>query len=217
MVLQKPKYRIAFLAVLFGATIAALGRAIIAPIKMQDPQSLAFTFPEIVPLSGWTLQSTEAILPAESKPFVGRRYQYRRESRELAIAMRFSPGPSGDVEQFVRIYLEWPAIAEVRQQENTGYYGLFLVEDIASLNACINPSGLGTYTASQFQSNRERYGRGWQRLLPWLLGRQSLIEQRCLWTSLSMSVEDNSTEAYRLLEQVWPDWYTWWRSRFEYF
>jgi len=83
------------------------------------------------------------------------------------------------------------------------------------LRSCINPRGPGVITYEQFIQNRYTYD--WQpsRLLPVLLGQEPLRDHRCLWTYLSLPLENLSEQqAYSILEEVWLSWYQWWHPRF---
>lgn len=59
------------------------------------------------------------------------------------------------------------------------------------------------------------------RVFLWVLGQESLLDQRCLWTLISVSLPENArtnptmTEAaYKQLESAWFTWSLWWQSNF---
>ncbi len=59
------------------------------------------------------------------------------------------------------------------------------------------------------------------RLLPWLLGRETLVDRRCLWTLMSMPLpmgaKSNSIaseKVFKALETAWFSWYQWWQPKF---
>jgi cyanosortase A-associated protein len=79
----------------------------------------------------------------------------------------------------------------------------------AYLDACINSRGGSTFTEEQFRANRIQYDVQFNRLLPWLLGQQELRDQRCLWTHLSIPLNQSSPESsYHILENAWFSWYS---------
>lgn len=138
----------------------------------------------------------------------------------LNIEMRYEVETDGDVKQFIKnntaiqFLLDQPLLV-VRQQEGVGFYGVFVYQKRAYLDACINSRGGSTFTKEQFSYNRIQYDVQLNRLLPWLLGLQPLRDKRCLWTHLSIPLNQSSPEqAYLILENAWFSWYKWWSSRF---
>jgi cyanosortase A-associated protein len=105
--------------------------------------------------------------------------------------------------------------AIIRHQKETGFYSLSIEKERVYLRACINPRGPSAITYAQFIHNRYTYDLQFARLLPVLLGQESLRDHRCLWTHLSIPVKNASFEAdYQVLEKVWLSWYQWWHPRF---
>ena len=203
--------RLIILIALFSAVIGVLAKSILFPTASKTTNN--FYWPEIVPLDGW--QSLPSSPLVESGSISGRQYQYINNNLTLDIKMRYFVNTSGEVRNFIKNYESTYASPQIKQKEGIGFYGLFTYQDRAYLSACINPRGFSTFTARQFKQNRNLYDLQFNRLLPWLLGRENLKDERCLWTSLSIPVKSSPPEfAYQSLENAWFSWYQWWSPRF---
>lgn len=187
-----------------------------------------FVFPSVVTLPQWQLvashplkaQTIERPPPLSKFILPARQYRYIQNDLRLDIEMRYKVETDGDVKQFIkdntaiRFLLDQPLLI-VRQQEGLGFYGLFVYQKRAYLDACINSQGGSTFTREQFSYNRIHYDVQFNRLLPWLLGQEALRDKRCLWTHLSIPLNQSSPEsAYLILERAWFSWYKWWSTRF---
>lgn len=185
-----------------------------------------FTFPTTVPLPEWQ-QIASRSLPdriVEQEPygkvaFPGRRYQYKQNNLLLSIDMRYELNSEGNGRQAIadNINISFPgdrSPISIRHNQQLGYYAVFVHQQQAYLNACINSRGGSTFNSSQFDTNRLRYDFQLQRIAFWLLGRQELRDNRCLWTHLSMPLKHSASDTYSTLEQAWVSWYQWWNSRF---
>jgi cyanosortase A-associated protein len=188
---------------------------------------IPLAFPTTVPLSQWQQVASQPLPDriVEQEPygkiaFPGRRYQYKQNNLLLTIEMRYELNAEGDGQQAIATYNDItfsPARSPllIRQSQQLGYYAIFIHQQQAYLNACINSRGGSTFTSSQFDTNRLRYDFQFQRIVLWLLGRQELRDNRCLWTHLSIPLKQSSPDsAYTTLEQAWFSWYKWWNSRF---
>jgi cyanosortase A-associated protein len=225
--------RISFLVVIFGSVFFVFGKSILIPSVTNDSTTALFVFPEKVPLDGWQLLASRSLPECKGLPhattepactsansellvaIAQKHYQYVRNGRILDIEMRYFTSTDGDVSHFLRTYTSLVPSFRLRQQKRVGFYGLLVDRQKAYLSACINPRGGSTVTIGQFKQNRYLYDVRLNRLLPWLLGRESLRDNRCLWTHLSVSLENSSPEAaYQVLENAWFSWYEWWHLRF---
>ena len=178
-------------------------------------------------LPQWQLVTSQPLKPHtfERPPFAklllpGRHYRYIQNDLHLDIKMRYEIETNGDVKDLVKKYnnikfsLNKPSIV-VRQHAQLGFYGLFVYKDRAYLDACINSQGGSTFTPEQFSYNRLHYDVKFNRLLAWLFIQQQLRDNRCLWTDLSIPLNQSSPEsAYAILENAWEFWQQWWRPRF---
>ncbi|ERT08164.1 cyanosortase-associated family protein [Lyngbya aestuarii BL J] len=194
--------------------ILVLARVVFAS-STQTLSKTTINLPEKVPLSEWNSTSYTLEKPEEESLFKtpDQRYQYIQNDLTLNIEMRYLPG--GNVERLVEKYQLSPSFPLVRQQENLGFYGLFVAEKRAYLSACINPKGISTFTRKQYSQNHSIYTLEWNRFIPWFLGQKQLRQRGCLWANLSIPLEDNSPEAaYQVLEKAWFSWYTWWSANF---
>ncbi len=206
------------LAVTFGSIFAALGKSFLYPTSTQATAT-PFTFPENIPLASWQpLESVSLEENKEANLISGRLYPYEQNNRLLEIEMRYIIKTRGNVQRMEEQYRHQKISADpltIHHQEGIGFYGLTATPDRAYLSSCINPYGGSTVTAEQFRDNRNTYDLRVSRLVPWLLGQQELRDFRCLWTLMSIPLEDTTAEqAYPILENAWVSWYAWWQPRF---
>ncbi|NER28315.1 MAG: cyanoexosortase A system-associated protein [Symploca sp. SIO1C4] len=211
------RLRIPFLTITCSGVILVLGKLILAPNSSRYTAK-PFVLPSEVPLAQWqSLHSQSLFTPIVWQPnlMTSRNYQYQQNNLSLDIEMRYLVPTNGNVQELLQIYTTLPASAQMRQQEEVGFYYLLADEQQAHLSSCINPRGKTTVTEQQFTGNGNRHDLQLNRLLPWLMGEVQLRDRRCLWTHLSISVENTSpSEAYQILEKAWFSWYQWWQPRF---
>jgi len=211
------KVRLGLLAVGMGTTLLVLIRAIAVP----KPAVTVYQFPPAVALAGWDSISVQP-LPGEKELPPGQQYQYRQADRVVTVAVRVMPG-DGNISRFLRVYTPIQGGntgLQPRYQAGVGHYGILADKGTAYLTACINPSGETSVTPQQFMQNRYA-GVTTARLLPWLLGQQSLTDQRCLWTLMSTPLDQADKKGaiapentFKTLESVWFSWYEWWQPNF---
>lgn len=205
----------------FVGVLLVLGGSILNPVA-EKRRVTSFVFPPEVPLPGWQpLGSGRLTESAESHSFLaGKHYRYSRNDLPLDIEMRYGDYEmTTDIKLFIAGYTAIPLTPShpllFRQQQGVGFYNLIAYQERAYLSACINPQGGSTITAEQFNHNRLTYDLRFSRLLPRLLGQESLLDRRCLWAHLSIPTRRLTPEsAYPLLEQAWFAWYQWWSPRF---
>jgi len=185
-----------------------------------------FTFPATVPLPQWQQVASQPLPDriVEQEPygkvaFPGKRYQYKKNDLLLNIDLRYELNTVGDGQQAIANDLNLSFSPNrspllIRRDRQLGYYAVFVHQQRAYLNACINSRGGSTFTSSQFDANRWRYDFQPQRIALWLLGRQELRDNRCIWNHLSLPLKQPVPEAYSTLERAWFSWYKWWISRF---
>ena len=134
--------------------------------------------------------------------------------------MRYMIGSLGDIHDYFKNHSyirlqDTQLLQNLRQHKGVGFYSLFVHQGRSHLSACINPHGGSTVTSAQFIANRHTYDLQPQRLLLWVLGKESLLDRRCVRVHLSMSSTQVPVETnYSVLEQAWFNWYQWWNSRF---
>lgn len=198
--------------------ILVLGKIVLFPSIHKDS-----FFPPVVPLPKWQLIDSIEINSISEKPWIlpGRHYRYTQNQLPLSIYMHSVEPPDGDVKQLIdrhtaiKFSAAQPTLS-IRQQAGVGFYGVYVYQQQAYLDACINERGISTFTAEQFSQNRKHYELQFNRLLSHLFtGTPPLRERRCLWSHLSIPLKGASPEAaYNNLETIWFYWYTWWSSRF---
>jgi cyanosortase A-associated protein len=212
-----------FLVIVLGGTVSALVWGIINPGKtISTPQLASFTFPENVSLTGWQqLNSVGSHSDAQekivSKTFIAdKTYQYRRNNLLLHVEVHYMQVSKGDVNHLIGRYTSIPPLSEIYQQEEVGAYALLVDQQRLYLTSCINPQGKGTATNRQYFVNKMLAEVDPERIVAWLVGRDALFDQRCLWTIMSMPMEKPSTKekTHLLLKEAWESWFTWWQSRF---
>lgn len=212
MMFWKP-IRVSLLALTFGGVFWVVGKSVLAPTSSQRQTTNAFEFPTDVALPGWQSLGSQPLI----KP-LGRNYRYNQKDLKLQIEMRYVES-SFENQTLFREYN--PLVLSpsksapiVRQRKAMGAYTLSVDEKRAYLRACINPYGNSAITYTQFIQNRYAAGLQLSRLLPWVMGKESLLDNRCLWAHLSLPIQDSSPEkAYQVLEDTWIFWYKPWHLR----
>lgn len=218
--------RIPLLIITCVNVLFVVGRSILDP-NIGKRTFTPFVFPQEVPLPQWRLVESRPLKgrTIESSTFgklvlPGRQYLYIQNDLHLDIDMRYEVETDGDVKDYIKsqtpikFFLDKPSVL-VRQHPQLGFYGLFVYEKRAYLDACINSRGGSTFTIEQFSDNRAQYDRQFSRLLAWFFVQQPLNDRRCLWAHLSIPLNQSSqNSAYVILENTWFSWYQWWRPRF---
>lgn len=209
--------RLIFLIAIFSGVLGVLVKSILFPATSK-PTAL-ISFPGTIPLQGWqTLPSFSLVDSSGDRipsSIAARQYQYVNNDLILDIKMRYFIKTNGEVKDFIKHYESISVSPLIRQKEGIGFYGLFTYQERAYLSACINPYGFSTVTARQFKQNLNVKGLQLNHLLLWLLDQGNLKDEHCLWTNLSIPLNNSSPEvAYQSLENVWFLWYKWWHSRF---
>jgi cyanosortase A-associated protein len=220
------KLRVPLLVLTFANVLLVFGRSILDPTigKRTVPY---FVFPPVVPLPQWQQVASHPLKnqivdrpPLFKVVLTGSEYRYLQNNLPLDIEMRYEVGTEGDVKRLIqdntaiKFSINQPLLV-LRQQQGIGFYGLYVYQQRAYLDACINSRGGSTFTKEQFRANRIHYDVQFNRLIPWLLGQQELRDQRCLLAHLSIPLNQSSPESsYHILETAWFSWYQWWLPRF---
>ena len=218
------KLRLPVLIITFTSALFVFSRTI-TDSSIGKRAATPFVFPSSVPLSQWQFVSSKPLpnqiveqLPYGKLILPGMHYRYQQNGIPLKIDMRYEVNTGGDVKQLVEMHTDVKFLPNqpmpIIREHKLGFYGVYVYQQQAYLDACINPSGGSTFTSAQFDYNRIHYDLQFQRLLLWLLGRQELRDNRCLWTHLSIPLNQSSPDAYSTLEQAWFSWYKWWQTRF---
>lgn len=182
-----------------------------------------YQFPEQLSLPEWQfIKSINSPLKVDYEQVIAnQKYIYKKDEQELEIVNRYVVGTRGMYHGMIKLEENVNDNNEVNfllstRQKNSLNYALFTKENKAYLVSCINPRGGSTITTTQFMANRYKYDLKLQRLFPWLIGKESSIDLRCLWSSLSISINDNNSPeiAYQTLEQAWFSWYDYWQDNY---
>lgn len=206
-----PRWRLlTFASVLAGTLVVQAGT--LWQAMTLDRQS--FRFPQQVPLKQATLNRSQA-RPGQkghaySEILAQHQYQYQFQGQDLRIDMSYVTGTTGDLLRFLENYpiadqaLQPLPKPQVRQQ-GANYYAVYTHGDRAYLSACLDPGGLATVEEGHFIHNWNSH---W-----YLLGRD-YIDDRCLWTHLSVPLNQQPPQqAFSILESNWLSWQEWWRNR----
>lgn len=211
-------FRTQYLTLILGSVLVVLGKVILFPLP-ENPKPSSFVFPEQIPLPEWQSDEVQPLAKSEDSLLIAqKRYRYIRNNLPLDIEMRYMQLPGGDFMTYLREHK--PASSTVvRQREGVGFYILGVdKQQQAYLSTCINPRGGTTLTFAQFNQNRYFYDLRPERLVSWFLGKEELLDRRCLWAHLSIPVKDSSpTKAFQVLEEAWLSWHQWWQPRFPKF
>ncbi|MFQ4146227.1 cyanoexosortase A system-associated protein [Chlorogloeopsis sp. ULAP02] len=146
----------------------------------------------------------------------GKDYSYLKNTQQLKLQMRYVVNTRGEPNPFLEMLSE-NLIKNSHQQfkyiKGVGFYTLYHDSKQAYLTACINPRGGSTVTSVQFMQNRYKYDLVWNRILPWVLGKEVLRDDRCIWAQLSLPLNGvSASNIYLVLEAVWNKNYTAWQS-----
>ncbi|MEL7332123.1 MAG: cyanoexosortase A system-associated protein [Cyanobacteria bacterium J06560_2] len=217
------------LAVVSLAIAAVTIKTTLQPLP-KTPSYANYTFPETVPLAQW--QSVKPTVPMPetletqtrkditADEFVGdivatHHYRYQQNRAQLSIYAQYLVNTNGNIKSVITEQTGQP-LTSLSQDPNRGYYSLSAHRGNATLHTCQNARGTATVTTDQFNRNRMIYDLQPSRILPWLTGQDTLPDQRCLWTQLSVSLSNYESEAaaYAALEAAWIDWADWWGPHF---
>ncbi len=145
-------------------------------------------------------------------------YSYLRNDQHLELQMRYLMNTRGESNPFLEQINTNPAKdnqKNIRYVKGIGYYLLYSDAKQAYLTACINPRGGSTVNSAQFMQNRYTYDLTWSRILPWIFGKEILRDNRCIWTQLSVPLNEVAdSKVYPVLESFWTNNYATWQSLF---
>ncbi|BCL35184.1 cyanoexosortase A system-associated protein [Nostoc sp. MS1] len=210
--------RFKFLASILGLGILVTAKSILFP-NPDKPKISNFVFPQEVPLAQWqpTLVNSIEHSSIDNPDLIAQKhYRYVRNSIPLDIEMRYLGNfYEADIGMYLERNFGIKSFKIIRQKNGVGFYALGIDKQKAYLSSCINPRGNSTFTHAQFRDNRFSKDISFHRIIPILIGKEALLDKRCLWVYLSIPVQGSShEEAYQVLEKAWFSWYQWWQPRF---
>lgn len=233
------RYRHALaLSTLVGVAVALIGSVAVPQTGRRSVRP--YQFPEAIPLARWEhIHSQPIPFPAQDRQghdrvMAAQRYTYKSTGKSAGITVEIKAfyivGTLGNVKGFVE---QWAPVngdktqeTQARQSQETiqnwmpqslegGSYGLFTDGNWVYLSSCVNPRGGSTWTDEEFLHNRHQFDIRLKRLLPVLLGQESLRDRRCVWSHLAMPTRGQSVEvAFTQLTEVWKPWLSWWTGHF---
>jgi cyanosortase A-associated protein len=232
--------RRSLLLLLCGGAIGSLANTIINnPTKLNLQEPAAFNFPQNIPLNELAILSSKVLTThtfKNSKLATGMSYQYQsitadatnpaKRLQPVNIEIRYItdgvanwPDVASQIKEFTKIPPEALKTASTKEQPGVGEYILFVDHQTAYFSTCINPLGISTVSVDRFIINNNpnpfKGGVKPDRILPWVLGRQTLRDPRCLWTILSTPIDPaNPDSTIKLLETSGVNWVQWWQAHF---
>ncbi len=218
--------RQSLLLLLCGGAIGVLGNAMINnPTKSSLQAPTSFDFPQNVPLPDATILASKPLAAHTFKSgtvATGMSYHYQHQPQPIDIEIHYitdgvtnQPAVALLLPVFTKIPDAVIQSATTKEKPGLGFYSLFVDRHTAYLSTCISPQGMTTVTADQYHQNSNSSGIQLHRLLPWLLGRQTLRDSRCLWTVISTQIDPVTPDTtMKTLEIVNEKWVRWWQVNF---
>jgi cyanosortase A-associated protein len=222
--------RQSLLAILCGGAIGILVNSIVSnPTKLTLSEPAAFDFPQNITLPDSSMLSSKQLVAHTFKNgmvAMGKSYRYQNKPQPIDIEIHYitdgvanRPTIDGMLETFTAIPSTVIVPTTMKEQSGVGFYSVFVHQKKAYFGTCINPQGITTVTGDQFHENSDPHplsrGLPVDRFLPWLLGRQTLRDSRCLWTLLSTPIDAAAPGAtMKTLETVGVNWIRWWQVHF---
>ncbi len=222
--------RQSLLVTLCIGAIGVLGNALISNPKIADlRQPPLFDFPKNVPLTDAQMSASNPLTaqPSQHGPVgAGYAYRYQYDSRPVDIEIRYitdgvanRPSMDAMLPKFTKIPVKALQSAPMKQEPGLGFYSLFTDRKTAYFGTCISPRGITTVTGDQFHANSNpnplSTGIPFDRLVPWLMGKQTFRDSRCLWTVLSTPIDAAAPDAtMKTLQTVGINWTRWWQGNF---
>ena len=200
--------------------------------KAQKPSYADYSFPKTISLSQWESLLPDSIQQSANNPadnptvnltiqeisgdsLADEHYEYKKNNARLAVSVHYLVNTDGDLKPIIAEQTDQLATA-LKQHPEYGFYSLASHQGSAYLTTCQNPKGPATVTADQFSRNQLRYGFNSHRLIPWIKGENTLPDQRCLVTQLTVPLSDYASEAiaHAAVETAWLSWADWWQLNF---
>lgn len=210
-IVSLPKWRWVTLASVLSGVLVVLTASVWRAATL-DRQP--FAFPQQVPMPSAQLLTSQIgksqRRDAYSEIITQHRYQYQYQDQRLQIEMSYVTGTTGNLLLFLENYPIWgqtlqPLPTPQIRQQGSNYYAVYTHGNRAFLSACLDPGGQSTVETGHFIRNWNSH---W-----YLLGRD-YVDDRCLWTHLSVALNQQSPQqAFSILEANWVSWQQWWQSR----
>jgi len=205
------------------ATCIAIGIYLFTPSFKSRAK---YQLPNQISLTDWKFQSSNSLDDLyANKAIASKRYIYQSANKELLqIDILYINGIVKVPQYLLDLDLNSSKnILVTRYSQDTGHYVLFSNQKRAYLSSCINPRGGSTITEDQFMQNRNTYDINPERIISYLLGTTDLRDTRCLFTIMSIPLEDNNLDSqqvnslddsYQKLEKIWINWHKDWQRIF---
>ena len=215
------KFRGAIVFATAIVSVVVLSKSLAYP-TIRSTSISKFVFPKSIPLSQSQLVFSGAVNPylVQTPAYIagdfiaGKHYRYLYDEKYLDIEIRYLNNTNGDLKSFITS--QTGELLPMLKENSNGFYSIYNDENKVYLSACINSRGGSTVTNDQFNRNRLTYDLRFTRLIKWLLGKKDLKDRRCIWTHISIALDNNThiEKTYKDLEEIWTDWHTWWQVNF---
>ena len=86
-------------------------------------------------------------------------------------------------------FLEWKLITIPQE----GTVALYRYQDQLHLTACLNDQGHSTVTEQEFIQKDHKFSHLFSRILPWLIGQNSIYTSDCWWILLSLPLKKETS------------------------
>jgi cyanosortase A-associated protein len=189
-----------------------------------------FAFPAQVPVAGWRLSQVEPLEHPEkyrADILASQRYLYHpaHGGQPLTVESRYYVArkvPTITTElanafMFKKDYLgtKLPFTISTTEFSPGNFYDLFQHQQRAYLSACIDPRGGSSINTGQIRQRQLGQGQAWQRWATWLTSPALLVDERCIWTQVSLPYTGSDPQpAYRELGRFWAQWHPWWQQNY---
>lgn len=216
---------------LIGITVSTSIAIAVSVLTPKSVNSKKYQLPKDLVLKDWRLQSSNNLDNInEANNSSVRQYIYilpnqeisSKSSQELRIDFIYTYRvmPLSNYLSILNIQYSGKPL-DIKYADNIGYYALFTEQKRAYLASCINPRGESTVTEKQFKNNQDKYDFSIDKLGLYLIGKADLRDSRCLFTVMSISLENDTSQVsnsldntYQTLEASWKEWYIYWKNKF---
>jgi cyanosortase A-associated protein len=201
----RKKLRLIITIGLFTLAMAIAGKSIFLPTPSSPSKSLPL--PSNLSLENWRLIGKFRLNPQQNGQKRGIVYRHQlltNPQQKLRLEIRAEPNIEGNVSRLVSLYqkiqpafLEWK-LTTIPQE---GTVALYRYQDQLHLTACLNDQGHSTVTEQEFMQKDHKFSQLFSRLLPWLIGQNSIYTSDCWWILLSLPLK-NETDSSQVKESA---------------
>jgi cyanosortase A-associated protein len=196
--------------------LTLLVKSLLLPLSTPLSKTKEFTFLPPKYVNRWRLINSQRLAPQSANANTGYLHQYQNDiaPNTLSIKMYYQTQTDGNVSRLLGLYAGIPPATvnwKIKAHPPQGYYAIFAYQKNIHLTACVFSRGYGTVTEQQFSAYRLGTSQIFPRILPWVLGLESLSESDCWLVLFSLPISKNWSNAdlsQRLIEvqKFWLSW-----------